>query len=135
MNQNNKLNQRTSIIAGIISVVIVLLFGFVNIILPKKVDPNVFLQFQYNSNNYYKIIINDSLIIDSEGIKRLKYKNEYYKTKELELKLDKGNHIIQIKDSTNRILSESKLMIDNLKPKYIYLRKEIVIRDKPYKLI
>ncbi len=95
----------------------------------------MFLEFQYTSKDYYKILINDSLIIDSQAIINLKYKNEHYKTKSLGLKLDKGDYIVQIKDSVGKVLSESKLKIDNSEPKYIYFRKEIIIKDKPYILI
>lgn len=133
--KNNRIKFGTSIIVGVLSVGVLLLFCFLYTIFPQKVNPNVFLTFQYSSKKYYKIVINHTVIIDSEGIKRLKYENVHYKIKGLNLKLDKGNYIIQIKDSNNIIKSESNFIIDNQKLKYIYLRKEITIRDKPFVLI
>jgi len=123
-----------TIIVAVLSIAIILLFYFVQRNYSRS-NPNVFLEFQYISSSYYKILINDSLIIDSEAIKNLDYSNEHYKTKSLNLELLKGNYFIQIKDSKERVLSKSLLEIDGIKPKYVYLRKKIIIRDKPFILI
>lgn len=134
MKRNHTPKHYVTLIAAVSSIAVIFIFYFVfkN---PPENSPNVYLEFQYTSDNYYKILINDSLIIDSERIKKLKYGNEHYKTKRLNLKLGKGNYSIQIKDSKEKVISESILKVDNQKPKYIYFRKEIVIRDKPFVLL
>lgn len=100
-----------------------------------RYNPNVFLNFKYTSDNYYKILINDSLIIDSEGIKLLKFSNEHYETKTLYLELPKGNYSVKIKDEGDGILSQANFKVDYERQKYIYLGKEIIITDKPFILI
>lgn len=123
------------IFAAISSAALILLFYFVSNSFTKKNESNVFLNFQFTSNEYYEVVINDSLIINSIQIKNLDYKNEHYKTKRIDFTLKKGNYKIQIKDSFKTVLSEALFKIENSKPKYIYLRKKIVITAEPFILI
>ena len=58
-----------TIMVAVLSIAIILLFYFVQRNYSRS-NPNVFLEFQYISSSYYKILINDSLIIDSEAIKK-----------------------------------------------------------------
>jgi hypothetical protein len=108
MKKNHKQNHNSTIIAAVASLGIVVLFYFMYGTL-HNIDPNVVLNFQHTSDDYYKIVINDAIIIDSEQIKNLKYSNEHDKTKTLNLKLDTGDYKIQIKDSIERVISESQL--------------------------
>ena len=135
MKRKNTLKYNHVIFTAISSGALILLFYFVFNSFHRKSESNVFLNFQFTSKEYYKVVINDSLIIDSNQIENLDYKNEHYETKGIDFALKKGNYKIQIKDSFEKILSETLFKIENSKPKYIYLRKEIVITDKPFILI
>jgi hypothetical protein len=134
MRKKHKLNYYHTILTTLASLALIFLFYTFSNSLSKN-KPNVFLNFQYTSKHYYKIMINDSLIIDSKGIRNLKYNNKHYKIRRINLDLKKGCYKIQIKEANDRILDEAVLIINTLKPKYIYFRKKIIIRDTPFILI
>lgn len=95
---------------------------------------NVFLNFKSNSKKEYCIFLNDSLIITSIQIRKLKPKG-FYKQTSLDFHLESGDYIIEIKDSLNQIKARENFRVVDDEEQYFYLyTNEIEIRNQPYLL-
>lgn len=133
--KNNSLGYKNAIIGAVASIMLIATFYVVNTFFVRTEQPNVFLNFQFTSHAYYKIMIDDSLVIDSNQIQTLAYSSAHYKTKGIDLVLKKGIYKFEIRDASERIISDTLLKIDDAQPKYLYFRKRIHVQDYPNILI
>lgn len=126
----------TTILMAIIAIGLICFFYTTSAFFVKYTPKsNVFLNFKTDSKKKYGIFLNDSLIITSSQIRKLK-PEDFYKQTRLDFHLKSGDYIIEIKDSFNQIMARENFSVVDDEEKYFYLyTNEIEIRNQPYLLI
>jgi hypothetical protein len=134
MEREKKRNYRLAILFAIIAVALICSLYLVLPFSPKTTKSNVYIYFKRNDNVSYAILINDSLIITSNKVRKL-LPIGFYKQTIFDTYLNNGNYIIAIKDFQNKTLAIDTFDIANHNQKYIYLfTDKIEIKNEPYML-